>query len=358
MAAALTLSPEYPIPGEKVRVSFTGLDSATTTVKLFSTIAPDGSELASQIQAATKSRVTVHGGDSSAVWGFVPDLGGVYTFVLEEYAAASPHKGTFAGDTRGAPSPTIVASTVLTLSVGQRLSHTLGTSQDSAELDVFVWGASVLPTTLEQHGVVTPAIVNPSSEAAAAAVEDSAVVTALGGISGTASVVIGDLASVFASLRNAYQGHYANAVAHNLDDDVNTIGDGYVATSPKAAENSINELRRMFQGHLDNPEDLAGAGRPHDAVDGTNALVLSGASSDPATHVAALVDLWIAYSAHIALASPVHNSADVTNTAPALSPLMTLHRRFFEALANLSPSPPAATNSAVTTLATAGFKEA
>lgn len=360
MPASISPTPTYPIPGERVEISFAGLNAATNAVQLFAVTAPAGSALDTRIKESTKNRVRVFDGDTATKWIFEPDKGGVYTFTLEELTRVSPSLGMFAGDLGGTSSPTAVATTIVTLSVGQKLTHQLGTSQDSAELVVFIWGDYVRATTLPVHGIASPAIINPSSATAAAAIEATDVVAAIAAlIDIDAGSILGSVATVFASLRDAYQAHALNATHHNVDDDVNTIGDGFVATSPKAAENSINELRRQLAAHMENPTDSGGTTRPHDAVDGANAFMTSGASTDAATHYAALVDAWIVYSGHIATGSPVHNSADVTNTAPTLSPLMTLHRRFFEAIADQSPSPPAATNAGVTTLAQrAGFKEA
>jgi hypothetical protein len=357
--ASLTLTPTYPIPSEQVSVAFAGLAATTNFVRAFVTAAPKGSELYKRLQTETKERIQVHAGPSDKPWLLTPDVGGVYTYTLEEYQRIDPSAGMFQDDPGGAPSPTVTASGSVTLRIGQKLKHRLGTDRDSAELQVYVWADTVRPTTLEVHGEVTPAIVNPSSPAAEAAIEASAVVTAVDALTNqTATTIVGSEATVFASLRDAYQAHVANATFHNAADATNTIGDGYVATSPKASEASINELRRQLRAHMANTV-ASSATAPHDNPDGTNAFVTPGASSDPVSRIAALVDTWIVYSGHIATASPVHNSADGPNTAPPLSFLMTVHRRFFEALANTSPAAPAATNSAVTTLAQlAGFKEA
>lgn len=356
---SLTLKPTYPIPGEAVEVTFSGLNSASNFVALYPTAAPEKSAIYMRLKESTKSRVKEHSGDSNVKWRFVPDVGGVYTFDLEEFTNVPPSLGTHAGDTRGATSPTINATTSVTLRVGQKMTQKIGTANDNATLEVFVWADTIRPTTLEVHGVATPRLTAPTSEAAAAAIEDSDVVEAVEVLANkSAGTIIGSIASIYEDLRDAYQGHIVNATHHNAADTHNTIGDGFVATSPKAAENAINELYRQFESHQQNNVESGGT-IPHNAVDGINPLVTGGASADPTTQIAALVDLWIAYSDHIATASPVHNSADVTNTAPSLSLLMTVHRRFFEALASQSPAPPAATNEAVTTLAQlAGFSEA
>jgi hypothetical protein len=193
---------------------------------------------------------------------------------------------------------------------------------------------------------------------AAAAIEDSSVAGAVTALDGqTATAIVGSISTVFASMRDAFQGHLANATHHDAADTTNTIGDGYKATTAKGAEDGLNALFRAYAGHLSNVV-ASGSTAPHNLVDGTNGTVTTGASQGADTKIAALADMWIAYTANIADAA-VHNSADVTNTPPSLSPLMTVHRYFFEALASQSPSPPTGQNAAVTTLAQlAGFSEA
>lgn len=355
---AFTLKPEYPIPGEQVEVTFTGLDSDTNFVEVFAISAPEKSSLHTRIEESTKERVRVHSGESSRSWIVKPDVGGVYTYTLTEQTITSPSLSGFHKDPGGAPSPVIVASTTLTLVVGQKLTHPLGTSKDFAELTLFVWNDTIRATTLEVHGIVTPAILNPSSVMAASAIEDTSVSGAVAVlIESTATTIVGNIATVFAGMRDDYQAHIANATHHNAADTTNTIGDGYTATTAPGAEDGINALFQAYAGHLSNIV-TSPATAPHDLVDGSNGTVTGGAGQGAETKIAALADFYIAYSAHIANAS-IHNSADVTNTLTALPPLMNLHRYFFEALASQTPTTPTGQNSAVATLAQlAGFTEA
>jgi hypothetical protein len=361
--AALAASPERPIPRQTVKITFTGLASGTNQVRVFAVAAPEGSEVRQQMDRATADRPRLHEGPVDVPWDFTPDRGGVYRFLVEELQVQSASRAMFQGDPAGAPQTEILATSTVVLRVGQRLQLPLGVSPNTAQLRVFVWGDTIRPTTVAVHGEATPAVVSPTTLTATNAASATDVLTAVAALANeTADDVIGNPASVFSSLRTAYAAHIANATPHAAADTHNTIGAGYAASNPSALIRAINRLRQQLRGHQDNlvdrsdPESTPTA--PHTSPDGINQYLTAGAA-DAASAIPALVDAWMVYEAHRVTLSSVHSSADTTNTGPALSPLMTVHRRFFEALTATTPTVPPSINEGVSTLAQlGGFVEA
>jgi len=361
--ATLLSRPLRPIPGRPVEITFSGLDAGTTHVRVYAVAAPAGSAVRQRIDQATKERPILHEGPVETPWSFTPDRGGVYRFFVEEIKQTPSSGALFQHDPAGAEKPEILATSNVLLQVGQRMQHTLGTGRDTAQLRVYVWGSTVYATNVAEHGEATPAVVLPTSQTAANAAADSDVVTAVADLAGkTAATIVGNPASVFASLRSAYAAHIANNTVHDAKDEFNTVGAGYAGTNAAALRNAINVLRQKLRGHQDNlvdrkdPENIPP--EPHDNIDGSNHFLVAGAA-DVASAIPALVDCWLTYEGHRKLGAPVHNSADNTNVGPSLSPLMTVHRRFLEALFSHTPNTPPDTNEGVSALSQlAGFVEA
>src|SRR5690606_35456947 len=285
---------------------------------------------------------------------FTPDRRGVYRFFVEEFEQTPSSGALFQHDPAGAEKPENLATSNLRLQVGQRMQHNLGTGLDTAQLRVYVWGSTVYATNVAEHGEGSPAVVLPTSQTAATAAADSDVETAVADLAGkTAATIVGNPASVLASLRSAYAAHIANNTVHDAKDERNTVGTGYVGTHAAALRNAINALRQKLREHQDNLIDRSDPNnlptKPHSDIDGTSQFLIAGAS-DAASVIPALVDCWLTYEGHRKLGAPVHNSADNTNVGPSLSPLMAVHRRFLEALFSHTPNTPPDTNEGVSAL--------
>ncbi|HEY3494755.1 MAG TPA: hypothetical protein VGK73_08725 [Polyangiaceae bacterium] len=353
--ATLVPAPEYPIPGQDVAISFTGLDADTNQLQVNATMAPIGSELRKRIDAARGEVVDVYSGSTTDPWRFKPDKGGVYTFELLEFQVQPSSGALFAGDPAGAPRPALQAKTTVLLYVGERLSLKMGEAPNQLDLVVFVWNNTVRATSVPVHGVATPALENPTSPAAASAKYDATLlllVEAMGGT--TTSSILGTFATDFANLKTSWNAHLADATAHNNADTLRTIGSGWSAATTKGAPAAINELRRLMVAHMGsltipaaNPVDPPVP--IHDAIDGTTVFQSAGCQEGRASQYFALADAVVRLAEHKAIGAPVHNSADAA-AAPTIGPLTTIMARYITALRLTSPTLPPARNPGAATL--------
>src|SRR6185369_12938032 len=156
---SVATTPTYPIPGRETRVIFT---ISANFVRVWCTVAPEGSELANKLKLTTQNRVLVYQGDGGQhnPWRFNADKGGKYTLVTQEYTRGTAYGGGYQGDPNGVESETKSGSeTTLSLFIGQRMTSTIGIAPDSATLVLWVWDGNIRPTTLATQGENSPAIV-------------------------------------------------------------------------------------------------------------------------------------------------------------------------------------------------------
>lgn len=350
----LVTSPALVLPNKDIQITFNGAASGTNFIRYSVTSAPEGSELWKKLKASKAARKEVDVGDYGVPFRIKFDRGGVYTFFVEEIQRGSAFNGDHEGDTDGAPSETLLASSSKVVYVGQRLDLKMGFGPDTAKLRVYVFNDSVRATNLAEHDIVTPDLVEPTTQKARNAC------TYVGSnidvlVDETYTDILGNVNTVFGSLRATLADHMGNATAHNGADTYNPLNAAYGASSPAVASASISALRRSLESHMsDTDETGPGEGGYHDASDNRTRFAAPGASTDRLSQMVALSDIWRVYEIHRLTASGVHNSADVTNVAAALPPLMDLHRQFIEGLETTTPTVPNSINSAAAYLTQMG----
>jgi len=365
----MTLDPTYPVPRSKVRVTFTPTGIGANFVRVWVTDAPTGSAYRNQLDKAATNQLMVFE-SSVPVWetgNF--DLGGTYVLSVQEYSRGSSYGGRFEGDPNTAISETPVgAASTLSVYIGQRVTCTLGVGADKAKFVIWCWNDTIRATTTAVHGELSPAIINPTSSRALAAMNDPAVKSMFQYFDGsTATSVIGSPASIISDLITKYEAHRTQATVHAANDGANTISAGYKeAPSPSTYPQILSEIARKFRQHMTNdvgsaavsptqPGVNSGAFHGSSKVDWTNlpAVQSIGQLSEV---FAGLGDLLRAYDAH--RTSTIHNNQDTTNTLASLPVLITLHKYFSAALAALTPTiPPTKSSAAVLLQSQAGFVE-
>lgn len=375
MTAAVT-TPTYPIPGPQCNVVFTLAESGSNYLRVWCSVAPEGSALAGELNAAAFNRVVVYEGDAGAdnPWRWTPDKGGKYTFICQEYSRLAGFGGSYDGDTRGAPSETKCgAESTVYVYVGQRLTSPIGPPQNQAKLVLYVWNDSIRPTTLALHGEITPRIDTSSASAAAkAAAETAAVAAALTALEEqTVTHVMDTVSTIAALVAGQYNAHIANAAVHNAaDTDNNVPYDLYLSTAVTPAElpTLVNDILQKARRHYTN--DCGGTASTNPGVGtasyhthGGNAagdtvnLPLYTSVADTAEAYGALGDMYRAHEAH-RISTNVHVSADGTCALGAIPHLLDVHKAYLTTLASLTPTaPPAQSSGAQLLISSAGFTE-
>lgn len=344
--ATLVSAPQYPIPKQTCKITFTGLDPETNFITLFPVTAPVGSSLREAIDSSKGARVNNHQGASNEPWIFTPEVGGVYTFFLQETSIRASSGSLFQNDPTGASNPSITAQGEVVLYVGEALQLTIGDSPDEVTLRLYVWNDTIRSTSIAVHDEDTPALIEPGSPAAENAIYNSGVTDAVTElVNKSATAVAGTLPADFVTVRNLYQAHADSIVAHTNNDDVNTLSSGYTATNPKAAESAIKALRAAIDAHAEQLKDVSDAA-VHSQIDGATAFYSSGAGSDPGTQFYALADALVRLRAH----AEVAGHASTVSIAGTVGPLTELCVKYIEALKLASPANPAAKNPAAAIL--------
>jgi len=368
--ASLSTTPASPIPGRPFRVAVTAT-AGGNAVRVWCSAAPPGSKLRRELDTSQASRISVATCDAGKFFELTVDKGGGYVFELNELQVGSGFSGGYEGDARGAPSEEILSTGEAIVYVASAISQTIGAGNDRAELRLFVLGDTIIGTTVEQHGQVTPRVelgaqATPRARSAAEATATKAAVAALAGI--TASAALGSLSAVLADLALRYGRHIVRSPSHAAIDTNNgvTAANYAVANSASGLSEGTNLLRAALGRHVRNEDTSATPGGTGSAAYHTAGALISwaalplaslSAGEEPAGLIAALVDLWRAYAAH--RVSSVHTAPDNSNAALALPPLLEAHRQFLDQLAALSPTNPPTGHSAETLLSSsAGFKQA
>lgn len=382
MPATVTTKPTYAVPKQPTTVIFTPANGATNYIRVWATTAPEGTALRKKIDASKLNRALIFQGQAGSdhPWRTTFEKGGAYALTLQEYTRGNSWGGGYENDPRGAPSETKVgAEQSLTLYIAQRLTQQIGAGSDTATLVLHVVNGHVRPTTVAVHGEATPAIVEPSSDKAAAAVADSVTVgtdlyTALNLLSNDTVLGIGGTidADFVRSLVQEFADHAANdgGTWHQNSDTTNAAIDPtfLVATSETSLEamaTSVNKVRAVFSLHIQNATEASptpGSVTHHDQgglrTDLAHQLLpITADAGDPATIFAAAADYVRAHELH--RVATMHENPDTVNTLTLTArPLANVHRRFLEALTEPFVSPPAGQTSGATTLVTyAGFQE-
>lgn len=374
MPATVTTKPTYAVPNSPARVIFTPASGNANFIRVWCTSAPEGTSIRDAIDADKLNRTLVFRGAPGAgnPWRHTFEKGGAFALTLQEYEQGNSWGGGYENDPRGAQSETkLGAEQALTLYVAQRLTQTVGVSPDTATLVLHVVNGTVRPTSEAIHGEQTPAIIDPSSDKAAAAAKESAVQAAVDLLANDTVVGIGgsiDAQIVFGCMA-AFAAHAANATHHSAADSVNaaaalTAQIDLTATQPAAMASVINRGRQLFALHMQNADEddpTPGAVPHHDDggvfIDNASQLLpITADAGDPATIYAALADWVRAHELHRVAA--LHESSDVTSTLTLTArALANVHRQFLEAITEAISPPPGQTSGATTLITHAGFTE-
>lgn len=391
MPFAILPVPYYPLVPSRDRPIRLGVAATpgANWLRIYCTDAPLGSALRAELDANLDGRVLLHDGPASgrtdsglitelagettldaerAVLGVdLIDKPGAYVLLVTEIARNGVGGGgAYEGDPTGYPTETVLATRTPTLYVGQRLETRVGTGADQATLVLYVWDANIQATTRDTHGIVTPALVNPTSARALAACSNADVVAAVAALAGAdAGTALGSLATVLDDIVTNFSAHLTQATVHQGNDTNNTVRE--LATGTKSAVDLIDAITRTRTAlwhHMRNDNGGAGlgSGRYHlasggtvDAPDLKNSLVAGSATDLPSAR-ALLADMHRAYEAHrVQDSDPAsHNNADATNVLEALPTLLALDSAFMAAIQSTAPTAPATSHSGVVTLVSGG----
>jgi hypothetical protein len=364
-------TPVYPVPGRPFRLRGTRQSGTTGThFRIWCTAAPVGTKLRKQLDETRADRVAFvpllrisddAGGPNRFDVEFTLEKGGGYVLRVEEIRVGSGFTGGYEADPRGAPSEDIVGAGVSTLYIASPLSLQLGCGNDIATLRLFVHHDTVIQTELPVHGDTTPRIelspsATPKSRLAAEATSVKTALSALAGIA--AATLVGDLSAGLDNLIANAGAHFLKTGSHFIADDDNAVNDSFAgATTAASRASALQALRKALAQHMRN-DDGSGTGSHgyHTAADWANLPLDAAAATDALTDGIAQADTFRAYEAH--RVSAVHKSADGSNKATALPPLLELHRAFLAELAAASiAAPDTGQSGAALLISQLGFKD-
>lgn len=354
----------YQLPGPNIPIKFA--PTVGDFVRVWVTAAPEGSKLEQLLAQDTQNeRVEVFAGAAADTWTVELDEGGAYVFILQEYQKGGTFRGGYEGDPSGYGTETKIGLEIpQTIYIGERMSMRLGTgSHGFADLVVYVWDGTIRQTTISLHDETTPAVLNPTTRRAHAAVYSSTVAASVAALIDLPTAdLLPNVTALVAEMISEIPKHFENTsgVWHTSADIINSVEIEDLPTAPTTPEGFARAARVLslrLSRHMENETDGAERGR-HAYPDFVNALI----ASPPPPGSSRLVDIWAsvadvyrAYEAHRQLAD-VHAIADTVNRlTTTLDPLLVIHRDFLEAMLPLSPPAPAVANPGVTELAQLGF---
>lgn len=365
MTVTVSQTPTYQLPNKTFYMTFSATDG--NFVRVMVTAAPPSSGYAQRIIDEETSELEIGATATGQVWtGFEPDAPGVYTLKAYELTVgASTYGGYFESDTDGYSTETVEGSTTLTIYVGQRLESTIGTPADNATLVLHVWNSTVRATTVEQHGIDSPDLINPSSARAETFVSDSGVVAALANFEDRAASTVASAAySVLDNELVEFEDHLLQAGVHAANDTDNTpaVASLRNALTEEQLVTSVAELQRLYRQHCENDAGAGGgagsaSSNYHTIGDRINGPIAP-PPSDYASAIFAVADLWRGYEAH-RVSTVFHSSADTTNSLTALTTgsLLALCKEVSDVLATPTPTAPSTDNPGATSLVhRGGFK--
>lgn len=365
MTLSVATNPEFPVAGI---VPTTVTASAGNFARLWVTSAPIGSKLRKNIDDNDGARQEVLATTSGDTVDVTLDQPGGYVFAAQEYTrgTTSGSGGGFEGDPKSYTTETQVGSEqTLTIYVGESMSLRVGSpTRGYAELVVYVWNDTIRPTTTTTHGVISPALVNPTTPIAEAAVGAPTVAVALAALEGaSATSLTDDLTDLWDELRTKIPLHFGAGGFHTNADTANDIAIEDLPPDPSSPEGwsrSIATMARALRQHFTNGgESLAGASRFHAPADYANLQLLSVPSesgADLATSFSSLATIHAAYEAHRVDTGP-HTAADTTNAITAsVDKVLVLNSAFISAMAPLQPTAAPTQNPGVVRLAGLGFR--
>lgn len=365
----LALTPTYPAAGRICSVVIGLEESGADFARLWCTLAPEASPEGKKLRETGQDRIELYadsGGDGHP-FQFKPQVGGKYTFVVQEYRKRTGAGPTFEGDPRGATAQItkLGSEATLTFFAGQRMTMPIGAQPDDATLAFWVWDATIRATTLAEHGEQSPRVYHQAiaTSRARAAIESATVTAALAALADVAATTAaGALAALISNFQTRWNAHAANATVHDAADTANPMPAGFETASDmeglvQYVSRALEKLGRHFTNDSGTGADSADyhnvSGKKHDWDN--QPLIKSAASVEEA--YAGFAELHRCYELH-RVDTAIHNSADTT-ALTALPALMAVHEAFLQVLADSEATPPPAQSSGVMTLMQlTGAKEA
>lgn len=364
MSVSITTTPTLVIPGRATKISF-----STTTgnyVKLWLTACPPTSEWYAGFHGGAIAQQLVGEQDADKQLLITFDVPGVYTFSAQEITkGASTYGGAYAGDPDSYDTLTILASSSVSVNVGQRMRQQVGAAADTAQLYAYTWGTAISATTETSHGEATPRLDDWSSEKARLACQNATVVTKVAAMTGTITTLIGATATFLDELITKFNAHRTQAGVHAANDTDNAVDTSFkVGTASTSAERmgaALAELETRLLQHMTNDSGTgpgSAAADYHTAADNKRVSIADG-PGDMRSVIIKLADLRRVYDAHRAEGATIHAAADSTNTLTTGSALLQLHEQLMAQLASTSLTGPATEHAGVTSLiASGGFEKA
>lgn len=369
VTTTIATTPQYPAANIAVRVDFT-VTGGGNYLRGYYTDAPLGSEAKTALLGSGASRLPAFTTDSDKPWIFTPDVGGIYTFQVEQLSkGASDYGGGYEGSPDSFLSETVIDISIVTLTVGQFVTQQVGFGGDTATLTLFIHGSTIRATTFDRVGLTSPIISEPSSKKATTAMLNPAVLAAVSVLSDkTTTDALGDLSIVYNDLFARFNNHIGTGGGfHATLDTDNSLTHPYLSpTSPEGLKSSVCELLHRLDQHMRNDDGgsattIGGTGsHPYHVngyVDWDNAVFTVGVSDMHSSFVG-LADAWRAFHGHN-LDTRVHGPLIAQYNPSPLPLLLSVHELFLAELHKQSPVAPASVNPGVTQLVHgAGFEEA
>ncbi len=363
MALTLVSDPERPLPGHRVKLTFTA--TVGNYVKVTCTDAPADSKQRLNLTKLGATRIPIVEGDVGKPLDFTPEKPGAYLFTVQEITkGASEYGGGYATDPNANQSEVLVGEEPFTLRVGSRLTMPMGAGPDKATLSLFAWDDTVRQTSEAVHGEATPRIIvaGSSDKAKSSALSTSVLLKLLALVDQQATTLVGGIATAISDLIFQFDAHLIHA-GHAASDGDNNIDATYVQpTTPEGIKKSVAEIVRRFTQHIENDNGSGTASAGYHAPGGNkrgdwSAKLISTGTGTLTEALITFADCWRCYEAH-RISTDVHGSADTTNDAATLPPLLDLHATYLGGLAPLTPAVPSTANSAVITpVSAAGMRE-
>jgi len=371
MAVTLATVPAYAVPGQRVRITAT-LTGGGNFFRLWLTNAPDGSGARAQIEAMPvgTARLELASGYADTSVYIDLDVGGVYLLTAQEYVkGASTYGGGYESDPSSYETEAQVgAESTLQIVTGQRLEQRVGApAYGYATLRLWVWDSTVRATTAALHGEATPALLSPTTQRMATAMQATAVRAAVAAlVNKTTATLMGTIATLVADMRIKLPAHFHNvggayhATADtNNDTEIEGLQSGPL--SPEGYARAAQVLRSRLWQHMTNAEDyryhINGIGSVEPDYDNALVAALPGSANDMGAVIMAIADVARAYEQH-RVDTNHHGLADAANALVVVpGTLLLLHQAVLDALRQAVPTVPTINTAALQLLHSAGFRD-
>lgn len=345
MAITITQTPAYPKAGTPVRCVVA--TTAGNWVRVWVVDAPPTSEWRARLDEQG-GRVELAAIGAGEAFSFADQAPGRYVLAAQAYTQAGRASGGgYAGSPAGHTTETKEGTEeALYLDYGTRLTTRVGVPPDTATLVVWVWGDTIRPTSMAQHGEVSPAIINAATARAAVAAVASGTTAARAALhNATVEAAHGDPAARLEALVDDFGEHIASETFHATSDADNVVSPGF--SGGDGAEfliRGVTELAVKLSRHIRNDSGGGtGTAAYHDPdddslpdTDWANVPTAVSAGDLPSA-LSLLASIESALRAH--RVSDVHNELDEP-AALDVTGLGLLRYRFTEAARQDAPDAP------------------